>query len=192
MELPLTRRKVKKALLIIDMQRGSFPPSTCRYDSDGVIQRINMLADLFRKNGDRVIFVLHDGSKDHSFVPGTDDWQILPSLSLHAGDTVVAKTANDSFYRTELLKILAQDQIRCLFITGCATDFCVASTVPSALVHDYEVTVIGDCHTTADRPHLNARRVIEYHNWLWQNMIPTGGRIHVVSSSELLQSGNAT
>ena len=49
-----------KALLIIDMQKGSFTPKTPRFDAIGVINRINRLADLFRKEGFPVIFVQHD------------------------------------------------------------------------------------------------------------------------------------
>ena len=46
------------------------------------------------------------------------------------------QTANDSFYRTDLEKILRAHQIMDVVITGCATDFCVNATVHSALVKD--------------------------------------------------------
>jgi len=162
-----------KALLIIDMQVGSFKPATPRFDADIVVQRINALSNHFRQNGDKVIFVQHDGTKEDSFVPGTLDWNILPTLVRRTEDIFITKTANDSFYNTNLETILKNHDITDLFITGCATDFCVDATVHSALSRDYNIVVIRDCHTTADRPHLSAEKIIEHHNWLWENMTPT-------------------
>jgi hypothetical protein len=56
--------------------------------------------------------------------------------------------------------------------------------VKSALTHDYNVTIIADAHTTADRPFLEAVKVIDYFNWLWADLIPTEGKVKVVTSSE--------
>jgi nicotinamidase-related amidase len=66
-----------------------------------------------------------------------------------------------------------------LFITGCATDFCVESTIQSALTKDYTIIVVSDGHTTGERPHLTAKKIIEHYNWVWQNMLPTEGKIEV-------------
>jgi nicotinamidase-related amidase len=175
-----------KSLLIIDMQVGSFKPETPRFDADGVIQRINSLSDKFRHNGDKVIFIQHDGTKEDSYIPGTPDWNILPGLIRHPADIVVGKTANDSFYNTELETVLKKNGIKDLYITGCATDFCVNATVHSALIRDFTVFVVHDCHTTANRLHLSADKVIRYHNWLWENLTPTNGKIIMVSSKDLL------
>ena len=95
-----------KVLLIIDMQVGSFKPQTPRYDADGVVERINSLSDYFRQNGDKVIFIQHDGTKENSYIPGTFDWNILPTLIQHPDDIVLSKMANDSFYNTDLETIL--------------------------------------------------------------------------------------
>lgn len=72
-----------------------------------------------------------------------------------------------------------------LALTGCATDFCVESTVQSALAKDYEITVVSDGHTTGERPQLTAEKVIEHYNWVWQNMMPTKGKIEVKSLEEI-------
>ena len=176
-----------KALLIIDMQVGSFKPGTPRFDAEALIQRINALSNDFRNNGDAVIFIQHDGTKENSYLPGTSDWNILPTLMKHPDDIVIGKTANDSFYNTDLETVLKDKDITDLFITGCATDFCVNATVHSALIKDYNIFVVKDCHTTANRTHLSAEKVIHYHNWLWENMTPTNGKIELVSSKDLLK-----
>jgi nicotinamidase-related amidase len=175
-----------KALLIIDMQAGSFLPATPRLDAENVIDRINQLSKKFRESGNLVIFIQHDGSRENAFRPGSDEWKILPMLNMEEGDFVVSKTANDAFYKSELDSILKTQNVDELYITGCATDFCVDATVRSGLAHDYNVCVVKDGHTTADRPHLTAQQVIDHHNWLWENMIPTAGKIRVNSTSKLL------
>lgn len=173
-----------KALLIIDMQTGSFS-SVPRLDADKVVARINALSSRFRNEGKPVVFIRHDGTKEAFLIPGTHDWNLLDSLVQDKTDFFVEKTANDSFYRTELDALLKKLNVDDLFITGCATDFCVNATVHSALVRDYNLTIVGDAHTTADRPGLSAARLIAFHNWLWANLTPTQGRIRVLSMEEI-------
>lgn len=175
-----------KALFIIDMQAGSFKPETQRFDVENIVRKINLLSERFRQNGDKVIFIQYDGTKEDYFIPGTPDWDILPSLVQMPEDICISKVANDSFYATELESVLKEHGIMELFITGCATDFCVDATVHSALTRDFSTVVVKDCHTTTDRPHLSAEKVIEHHNWIWKNLTPTKGKIRMLSSKDLL------
>ena len=170
------------------MQAGSFKPETPRYDAEGVVKRINALSNRFRQNKDKVIFIQHDGTKDGSFIPGTPDWNILPSLIQLPSDIVLMKTANDSFYKTDLELVLKKHRITELVITGCATDFCVDATIHSSINNDYKVIVISDGHTTTHRPHMDAELVIQHHNWLWENMIQTEGMINLVSFDEFMST----
>ena len=178
---------IMKILLVVDMQRGSFTSETPRFDEKGVVSKINLLASAIRSDGGHVIFVQHDGSKEKKFYPGSLEWEILPELHVNPQDHLLNKTANDSFYRTELKSLLEKLNTKELIITGCATDYCVDTTVRSALNNDYAVTVIKDGHTTADRAHLNAEQVIVHHNWIWENMTPTEGQIRLVNCYELLK-----
>lgn len=174
-----------EALLIIDMQVGPFRLSQ-RFDRDGVVKRINTLADHFRSTGRMVIFVQHDGTRENYLFPGSEDWQILPELQRREGDYYLEKTANDSFYRTDLDNLLRSRKITEVYITGCATDFCVNATVHSALVRDFDVMIVKDCHTTADRPGQKAEQLIAFHNWLWENLTPTAGRVKVAALHDLI------
>lgn len=171
-----------KALLVIDMQKGSFTPVTPRFDTEGIIKKINMLASTFRSLGFPVIFIQHDGTATNEFIPNTTEWELLEALEVKPKDILINKYANDVFYNSDLQSVLTKLNIDEVYITGCATDFCVASTVQSALTKDYKITVIEDGHTTADRPHLKAVQVIEHYNWVWQHMIPTKGRVKVLDA----------
>lgn len=177
--------KNRKALLIIDMQKGSFTPDTPRFDTDGVVSRINILAQLFRELDFSVIFIQHDGTKTNEFVPNTTEWEILENLKTDPTDVFIDKYANDIFYNSKLQSKLADLNVDELFITGCATDFCVESTVQSGIAKDYNITIVEDGHTTGDRPHLKASKIIEHYNWVWQNMIPTQGKIEVKSCEQV-------
>jgi nicotinamidase-related amidase len=174
-----------KALLIIDMQKGSFKPYSIRHDTLGTIDRINFLAFNFRANHYPVIFIQHDGTKENVFFPNSQDWEIVPELVRLTDDITVSKTANDSFYKSSLQSILSVNHISELFITGCATDFCVDTTIKSALSKDYKVTVIEDGHTTASRPYIDAQTVINHYNWLWSEMSPAKHRLTVVKTIDI-------
>ncbi|UGU16435.1 cysteine hydrolase [Sinomicrobium kalidii] len=177
--------KHKKALLIIDMQKGSFTSETPRLDTEGVIYRINSLARVFRTSGCPVIFIQHDGTGTNEFIPGTVDWELLDDLTVTSTDIFIDKYANDAFYNTKLKSKLDEMRVNELFITGCATDFCVESTIQSALIKDYNITVVADGHTTGERPFRTAEKVVEHYNWVWQNLAPTGGKIMVKSFEQL-------
>ena len=62
---------MNKALLVIDMQKGSFTQETPRYDTEGVVKRINSLSSIFRKRNFPVIFVQHDGTGSGEFQKNT-------------------------------------------------------------------------------------------------------------------------
>ena len=101
------------------------------------------------------------------------------------GDIIIGKTANDAFYKTQLESTLRDADISELLITGCATDFCVDTTVKSALSKDYKVTIIEDGHTTASRPYIDAQTVINHYNWLWNDMSPTKYKLSVVKTADI-------
>lgn len=175
----------RKALLVIDMQKGSFTPNTPRFDASAVVKRINDLAALFRTLQYPVIYIQHDGTGTGEFEKGAKDWENLDDLVVKSNDIRIDKYANDVFYKSMLQSKLKALKISELYITGCATDFCVESTIQSALTKDFNITVVEDGHTTGERPHLSAKQVIGHYNWVWQHMIPTRGRIKVEKTEVL-------
>jgi nicotinamidase-related amidase len=173
-----------KALLIIDMQVGCFAGEPPRFDQHGTIRRINALAQAIRTAG-LVVFVQHTDTE--SYARESEAWQLLPSLHREARDAVVEKSACDSFLETKLGALLAERSVTELVIAGCATDFCVDTTVRAAAAHGFHVTVPSDGHTTRDRPHLSATHVIAHHNYLWADLIlPRRQKVRVASTDTLL------
>lgn len=173
-----------EAVIVIDMQKGLFK-STPRYESENVIKNINKITDKFRKIGNKAIFIQHDGSKQNCFFPGSEEWEILNDIKIEKTDQIIHKTANDSFYKTQLDKYLRDNDINAIYITGCATDYCVNATIHSALTKDYNIVVVKDGHTTADRPMIKAKTLIEFHNWIWADLTPTKGKIVIKETKEI-------
>ena len=113
----------RKALLVIDMQKGSFTPATPRFDTQGVVDRINQLASIFRQFNFPVIFIQHDGTGTGEFEKHSTEWENLDELIVNSTDILIDKYANDVFYKSDLQTKLAELNVNELIITGCATDF---------------------------------------------------------------------
>ncbi len=180
-----------KALLVVDMQVGLFEGDSPRYDAEGVIQRINEIAKVVRVTGGVVIFIQHED--DGGLKRGTEGWEILPILERADTDLLMHKQACDSFYETNLPDLLEQYGAQELIITGCATDFCVDTTIRAAANRNYDVVVVEDAHTTKDRPHLDAKSIIRHHNWMWKGLILPRNEVKVLPTTsviEWLQSGS--
>ncbi|GHD54173.1 isochorismatase [Thalassobaculum fulvum] len=176
---------MRPALIVIDMQQGSFTAASPRHDTAGLVQRLNRLATAVRGAGGLVVFVQHDGPEGDPHHPDAPGWHLLADLEVRDGDVVVRKTACDSFLGTTLDRVLADNRIERLIVTGCATDYCVDTTVRSALARGIPTLVPSDGHTTADRPHLPAAKIIEHHNAVWADFIAPGGPATVCPCAEV-------
>jgi nicotinamidase-related amidase len=175
------------------MQVGLFEGEPPRYDAEGVIRRINDIARKVRATGGIVIFTQHED--DGALTRGSTEWAILPALERIETDASVRKQACDSFYETGLAELLARHGVCEIIIVGCATDFCVDTTIRAAASRDYRVVVVADGHTTKDRPHLDAQSIIGHHNWMWKNLILPRHEVEVWPAESVvqwLQSGSSS
>jgi nicotinamidase-related amidase len=174
------------ALVIVDMQQAVISNSD-KHDSVNVMQRINILARAVRQSAAKVIFIQHDGEAEEGLLPFTQGWQIAASLKVKDSDIVIRKTTNDAFYDTQLAEVLEQSKIQQLIFCGWATDFCVDSSIKAAISRDFQVTVAADCHTVSDRAFLSAVDVINYHNWLWSNLLSLNTPVQVEASQDIVK-----
>lgn len=175
------------ALIVIDMQRGSFVDAPAKHDAAGLVERLNRLASAVRKAKGIVVFIQHDGPPGDPHHPNLPGWQILEELDVRTDDSIVRKRSCDAFLDTSLESLLSARSIDRLIITGCATDYCVDTTVRSALARRYPTIVPADGHTTSDRPHLRAEKIIEHHNAIWSDFIAPNGPAVVRPCAELLE-----
>ena len=170
-----------QALVIIDMQVACIAGQRPRHDIDQVIEHINRAAAACRNQGTPVIHIQHQD--EGSFSPGSDGWQIDPRIDRSANDMVFPKTACDAFYQTDLADWLADKNIRHLAFCGCATDFCVDTSLRAALSHGFGITILADAHSTSDRADIPAAAIIAYHNNLWAELVLPGASINIRNTS---------
>ena len=107
---------------------------------------------------------------------GSDEWQFVPELNRDESEPLVHKTFADSFEDTDLEDVLADAGIgRLVFVSGAQTDECIRSTIHGAMVRGYDVTLVGDAHTTEDLSEYGAPtpdKVIAHTNLYWQTTVP--------------------
>ena len=167
------------------MQRGSFAASSPRHDAEGLVVRLNTLASRVRAGGGLVVFVQHEGPPGDPHHPDEPGFEVLPELHVAEGDLRIRKQSCDAFLGTTLEAELAAGSIGEVIVTGCATDYCVDTTVRTALGKGYRTLVPTDGHTTADRPHLSAAKIIEHHNAIWADFLSPAGPAKVCRCDEV-------
>lgn len=173
-----------EGLLIIDMQVGCFEPVP-RHDAAAVTERIARIAEVMREHGRPVLWVQHEEPAG-AFLRHSPGWAIVPELIPDPQDRKIRKTACDSFYRTDLEALLHDLEVDDLLVCGCCTDFCVDTTIRAAASRDFDLTVLTDAHTTADRPHMEAVTIIEHHHSVWRELTAPGARIELRTTAEAI------
>jgi nicotinamidase-related amidase len=176
--------KAVDVIIVVDMQVGMLDDAP-KHDLQGVLDRINALSAMVRREGGKVIWIRHCGKPGEGFEPHTPDWEFLPALVRQPDDIAIEKRLNDPFVGTQLATLLTDLAPRRVLIAGWATDFCVDATVRSSISRDQHVVVVSDGHTLSDRPHLGAAAVIAHHNWVWSGLI-SNRSIRLATADELL------
>jgi len=171
------------ALLVIDVQNGIVAGA---YNRDGVIRNISTLIDKARAENAPVLWVQH--SDDGDLSRGSESWQYVPELVLGESEPVVHKRYADSFEDTDLEKLLAEQRVGRLVVAGAQTDECIRSTIHGAFTRGYDVTLVGDAHTTEDLTEYGAPRpeqVIAHTNLYWQYHKAPGRQAGTVDTAEV-------
>ncbi|WP_333739605.1 cysteine hydrolase family protein [Streptomyces sp. IBSBF 2806] len=160
--------RTRTALLVIDVQNGVVAGTPRR---DEVIANIGALVGAARAQEVPVVWVQHS---DDQLVSGSEDWRYVDELVRLEGEPLVHKTYSDSFEDTELESLLAERGVGRVVVAGAQTDVCIRSTLHGAFVRGYDVTLVGDAHTTEDLTAYGApapEQVIAHTNlyWSWQS-----------------------
>ncbi len=174
------------ALLVIDVQNGVMAAS---HDADEVIGRIGGLVDRARAADVPVVWVQHSSEE---LPQGSDPWQYVPQLQRAEGEALVHKQYGDSFEGTDLEQVLADAGVGRLVVTGAQTDACIRSTIHGGFTRGYDVTLVGDAHTTEDLSAYGApapAEVISHTNLYWGFQDAPGRTAAVVPAAEVTFPG---
>jgi nicotinamidase-related amidase len=170
------------ALVVIDVQQDVVAKA---HERDTVLANINTLVDKARAEGVPVVWVAHH---DDDMAQGSAGWQYVPELSRQDSEPLVHKAYGDSFEDTNLEDVLAQAKIGRLVVTGAQTDACIRSTIHGAFARGYDVTLVGDAHTTDDMTEWGAPppgQVISHTNLYWRYQSAPGRTAGVAETKDV-------
>ncbi|MBC7374366.1 MAG: isochorismatase family protein [Frankiales bacterium] len=174
------------ALVVIDVQQGVVAGA---YERDAVVSTIATLVETARAEKVPVVWVQHS---DDSLVEGSDDWQLVRELVRRESEPVVHKRYGDAFEATDLEQVLAGAGVGRLVVSGAQTDACIRSTIHGAFARGYDVTLVGDAHTTEDLSAYGApppQAVVAHTNLYWRHHSAPGRTAAVVTAREVSFSG---
>jgi nicotinamidase-related amidase len=174
------------ALLVIDVQKGVVAQA---HERDAVVATIGTLVDRARAEGIPVVWVQHS---DEHLPRGSDAWEYVPQLSPQEPEPLVHKSFGDAFEDTDLEDVLATGGVGRLVVAGAQTDACIRSTIHGAFARGYDVTLVGDAHTTEDQSAWGApppEQVIAHTNLYWQHQEAPGRTAGVTAATEVRFGG---
>jgi nicotinamidase-related amidase len=178
--------RTNTALVVIDVQNGVVSGAHAR---DQVVGNISKLVDRARDEGVPVVWVQHS---DDDLPQGSNEWEYVPELVQDPAEPVVHKNFGDSFEGTDLEQVLAKAGVGHLVVTGAQTDACIRSTIHGAFARGYDVTLVGDAHTTEDQTEWGAPppdQVIAHTNLYWQFQAAPGRKAGVTETKDVSFSG---
>ncbi len=170
------------ALIVIDMQNGVIADV---YARDAVIGNISNLVVRARREGVPVVWVQHG---DADLPRETEPWKLVPELERLESEPLVYKAYGDSFEGTDLEDVLAAAGIGRLVVSGAQTDQCIRSTIHGGFTRGYDITLVGDAHTTEDLSAWGAPapdQVIAHTNLYWQHQSAPGRTAAVVDATDV-------
>ncbi len=170
------------ALMVIDVQNGVVSGA---HERDAVVANIRTLVDRAREVGAPVVWVQHS---DAELERGSEAWEYVPELDRRDAEPLVHKTFGDSFEGTDLEEVLADARVGSLVVTGAQSDACIRSTIHGAFTRGYDVTLVGDAHTTEDLSAWGAptpELVIAHTNLYWRYQSAPGRTAEVAETADV-------
>lgn len=154
---------LNQVLLIIDAQQELIDGTqevSAVYKKEVLIGNINLVIKKATNASIPVVFV-----RDLDVAEGKGKgFQIHDQIHVPTNAKLFDKAATNAFYGTGLLEHLQSLEIKHLVIMGCATEHCVDSAVRTATINGFDVTLVGDGHSTTDSDVLSAEQIIRHHN----------------------------
>jgi nicotinamidase-related amidase len=174
------------ALLVIDVQHGVVAGA---HERDAVVATIASLVERARRELVPVVWVQHS---DENLARGSDAWRIVGELTPGDAEPLVEKHYGDAFEDTTLESVLCGLGVGQVVVAGAQTDACIRSTLHGAFVRGYDVTLVGDAHTTEDLTAWGAPppgQVIAHTNLYWSYQTAPGRTAGTVAAGEVDLAG---
>lgn len=154
---------MNQALLIIDAQQEIIDGNQeegAVFNKEQLIKNINLLIKKATESSVTVLFV-----RDLEVAEGKGKgFQVHNEINVPIDTKFFDKTATNPFHGTNLLHHLKSQEIEHIVIAGCKTQHCIDTAVRTATIYGFDVTLVGDAHSTTDSDFLYAEQIINHHN----------------------------
>ncbi|WP_374509768.1 isochorismatase family protein [Niveibacterium sp.] len=180
-----TRTGSTSALVVVDVQVGVVANA---FDRDPIVQNVALAVERARSAGAPVIWVQHH---DEELQRDTPAWQWTQPLQPMDGEPRIYKQFNSSFEDTPLLEVLDQLKVAHIVLAGAASNWCIRATAYGALERGFDLTLVGDAHTTEDMQlgpgaTVEAKSIIEDLNMAMRWLSYPGRKNNVVNAADLV------
>ncbi len=133
---------MKAALLIIDIQKEVMKSDPIAAQSiNKAIEFINSAISLFREKGLPIIVIQHINEQER-LIPGTDGFEVPETIKILPSDPRIQKTHSNPFVKTDLLRILQDQKVDTLILSGYCAEYCVISTYRGARDFDLHPIIL--------------------------------------------------
>lgn len=155
---------MKQALVIIDAQQALIEGD--QNDEQGVFEPEKLIHTINRVIKKAIIeevpiIFIRDVDVSGGEGPG---FQIHEEIQVPSTAVIFNKAATNAFYGTPLKAYLHENNIKHLVMMGCKTEHCLDTAVRTATINQFDVTLVGDGHSTSDSDVLSAKQIILHHN----------------------------
>ena len=133
---------MKLALMVIDMQKEFYRGETVS-QMDKAAEYINYVIPMFEKKGLPIIWV-QDVDEGDGVVPGNEGFEFIDALKPKSDAIRIHKNYGNSFNKTDVDKILKENNVDTVVMTGFCAEFCVLSTYRGAKDLDYFPVILKD------------------------------------------------
>lgn len=128
------------ALLIVDMQKACREITPCKSAFDNCTEIVNEAGKYFREKNYPVVII-----KDiEAASPGTVEFEPVEDIIVSDKDIVIHKLYCNSFWETELDKLLKDKGVDCVIVSGFAAEHCVLFTYNGAVERGYTALLLQD------------------------------------------------
>ena len=157
-----------KVLCVIDMQNDFIDGDLGTKEAEAIVENVKAKIELYRKNGDTVIFTRDTHSEDYMTtqegknlpvphcIKGSKGWEISEKLDT-ASDKIIDKPTFGSFELAEYISTLAD--VEEIELIGLCTDICVISNAMILKARFTETPIKVDsscCAGVTPESHANA------------------------------------
>lgn len=136
----------QSVLVVVDVQVAVMAEA---WDAPRIVHNVVSAVESARAAGVPVIWIQH---ADEELVRESDAWQLVPELTPGPGEPIVHKSNQCSFEDTVLDEELGKLGATRVVLCGAATNWCIRATAYGALDRGYDLTLLGNAHSTGDMP----------------------------------------